>query len=216
MWRRQAAPWAGFWQGAFWPVLAGLAQAASLALPGSGEPAWGLQLAAMAMLAWLLHRAKTPGQGGWIGFVFAWAWLVGTFWWLFISMHTYGGLAAPLAVLAVLALAAFLASYYGVVSWLFCRLSPENTTVRALFFGAIWTLAELARARVDCAVAGVRLREVGGVAGQRFLDRGLGREMRGEEVKNYRPFGIVHRAHQPLHPLRVDLPVITLAVEQLQ
>jgi apolipoprotein N-acyltransferase len=26
----------------------------------------------------------------------------GTFWWLFISMHTYGGLAAPLAALAVL------------------------------------------------------------------------------------------------------------------
>jgi apolipoprotein N-acyltransferase len=36
----------------------------------------------------------------------------GTFWWLFISMHTYGGLAAPLAALAVLGLAAFLALYY--------------------------------------------------------------------------------------------------------
>ena len=143
--RRVAGPWAGWWRGLLWPVLAGLAQAAALAWPGSGAPAWGLQLAAMAVLALLLRGAKTPGQGGWIGVVFAWAWLAGTFWWLFISMHTYGGLAAPLAVLAVLALAAFLATYYGVVSWLFCRLSPENRVASALFFGAIWTLAELAR-----------------------------------------------------------------------
>lgn len=143
--RGTPGPWAGWWRGALWPGLAGLAQAASLALPGSGAPVWGLQLASMGGLAWLLQGARRPAQGAWIGLVFAWAWLTGTFWWLFISMHTYGGLAAPLAVLAVLALAAFLASYYGVVSWLFCRLSPENRAVRALFFGAIWTLAELAR-----------------------------------------------------------------------
>ena len=32
-------------------------------------------------------------------------------WWMFVSMHRYGGLAAPLAALAVLALAAFLSLY---------------------------------------------------------------------------------------------------------
>ena len=90
-------------------LLAGLAQAASLALPGSGAPQWWLQLAALWALAWLVR----PGTGSnarisWqraagLGWLFATAWLAGTFWWLFISMHTYGGLAAPLAAAAVLA-----------------------------------------------------------------------------------------------------------------
>jgi hypothetical protein len=58
----------------------------------------------------------TPGAAPWLGWVFATAWLTGTFWWLFISMHVYGGLPAPLAVLAVLLLAAFLALYYALVA----------------------------------------------------------------------------------------------------
>ena len=39
-----------------------------------------------------------------MGWVFAATWLAGTFWWLFVSLHTHGGLAAPLAVGAVLGL----------------------------------------------------------------------------------------------------------------
>ncbi|MBX9832066.1 MAG: apolipoprotein N-acyltransferase, partial [Burkholderiaceae bacterium] len=100
-------------------VAAGLAQAASLAWPWSGEALWWLQLVSMAVLAWLVrphaHQAIGWRRGALMGGLFATAWLAGTFWWLFISLHTYGGLAAPLAVAAVLGLAAFLGSYYAVV-----------------------------------------------------------------------------------------------------
>ncbi len=135
-----AAPWQ-------WPLAlcAGLAQAASLALPGSGQPAWWLQLASMAVLAWLLHRPMGWRRAAGIGWVFATAWLAGTFWWLYISMHTYGGLAAPLAAAAVLALAAFLGVYYAVISGLFKALAPKGRALGALFFGMVWLLAELAR-----------------------------------------------------------------------
>ena len=134
-------------------VAAGLAQAASLAWPGSGEPLWGLQLVSMAVLAWLVRPAAATEGGpavGWrrgalAGGLFATAWLAGTFWWLFISMHTYGGLAAPLAVAAVLGLAAFLASYYAVGLALFCGLPLDSRALSAILFGAIWLLAELAR-----------------------------------------------------------------------
>lgn len=130
-------------------VAAGLAQAASLAWPASGEPLWWLQLLSMAVLAWLVRPApaQTIGwhRGALVGALFATAWLAGTFWWLFISMHTYGGLAAPLAVAAVLGLAAFLASYYAVGLGLFCRLALANRALSAIFFGALWLLAELAR-----------------------------------------------------------------------
>ena len=85
--------------------------------PGS---LWWLQCVSMVVLAGLLHRLRpTWRQGALLGFAFALAWLCGTFWWLFISLHTYGGLAAPLAVAAVVALAAFLAIYYALVLGLF-------------------------------------------------------------------------------------------------
>lgn len=130
-------------------VAAGCAQAASLAWPWRGEPVWWLQIASMALLAWLVrpqaHASISGRRGALIGGLFATAWLVGTFWWLFISMHTYGGLAAPLAVAAVLGLAMFLASYYAVMLGLFCRLALANRLLTAIIFGAFWLLAELAR-----------------------------------------------------------------------
>ncbi|MFT4240963.1 MAG: apolipoprotein N-acyltransferase [Acidovorax sp.] len=128
-------------------VAAGLAQAASLAWPGGGQPLWWLQLLSLALLAWLLRPAARPTwrRGALLGGLFATAWLAGTFWWLFISMHVYGGLAAPLAAAAVLGLAAFLASYYAVGLGLFCHLAPASQAQAAILFGAIWLLAELAR-----------------------------------------------------------------------
>src|SRR3989338_7444181 len=130
-------------------VAAGVAQAASLAWPWSGEPLWWLQIASMAVLAWLVRPHATVSvswqRGAVIGGLFATAWLAGTFWWLFISMHTYGGLSAPLAVAAVLALSAFLGSYYAVISGIFRALAPSGRALSAIVFGAIWMLAELAR-----------------------------------------------------------------------
>lgn len=126
-------------------LLAGLAQALSMALPGSGEPLWWLQIASLAVLVRLLDAAPGWRAAAWLGGVFATAWLAATFWWLFISMHTYGGLAAPLAALAVLALAAFLASYYAVVSACFKALALVHRVRSALVFAALWLLAELAR-----------------------------------------------------------------------
>ncbi|MDD2845424.1 MAG: apolipoprotein N-acyltransferase [Rhodoferax sp.] len=161
---RAAAPW--HWALA---LVAGLAQAASLAMPWSGTPQWWLQLAALAALAWLVRvdagaasptcditdswgsATGTRAQGrpwrraGALAWVFATAWLTGTFWWLFISMHTYGGLAAPLAVAGVLGLAAFLGLYYAAALAAFRALAPAHRAWAALIFAAFWLLAELAR-----------------------------------------------------------------------
>ena len=139
-----SAPRAARWHWAL-ALLAGLAQAASLALPGSGAPQGGLQWLSLAALAWLVRPGTPWRRAAALGGVFATAWLVGVFWWLFISMHTYGGLAAPLAVLAVLGLAVFLASYYALVLGLFAALAPAGRARAAIVFGALWLLAELAR-----------------------------------------------------------------------
>jgi len=137
-------------QARLWPacvaaVLAGLAQAASIAFPGNGQPLWWLQLASLGVLVHLLLRQPSGVRAAGLAWLFATAWLAGCWWWLFISMHVYGGLAAPLAVLAVLALAAGLGAYYAAAAagaWWLCRGSAR---AGAAVFAGLWLLAELAR-----------------------------------------------------------------------
>ncbi len=133
-----------------WVLLAGAAHAASIAWPFAlglpqGQPVWWLQLLALAGLAWQLDRCRTFRHGLTLGWLFATAWLCGIFWWLFISLHTYGGLASPLAVLAVLGLAVFLGTYYALASAVYVAIAPAGRTRRALVFAALWLMAELAR-----------------------------------------------------------------------
>jgi apolipoprotein N-acyltransferase len=142
-----------------WPALAGAAQAASIAMPGSGQAQGWLQILSLTLLASGLAKMARPGfwtrsrhvQAAWFGGVFATAWLVGSFWWLYVSMHDVGGLPAPLAALAVLALAAALALYYALVCAAWVALARGVGVSRpgaaSVLFAALWTLAELMRGR---------------------------------------------------------------------
>jgi apolipoprotein N-acyltransferase len=111
------------------------AQALSIAWPLGGRPLWWLQLLSMGALVWLLGSLRAAGRGlaprrlhGWL---FSTTWLTGSFWWLFISMHTYGGLPAPLAAIAVLALAAALGLYYAVAAAWFVVRGPKGRVTGA-------------------------------------------------------------------------------------
>ena len=106
--------------------------------------AWPLQMAVVALLAWRAAGA-TPRRAAWIGLVFGTAWLAAGTWWLFISLHTYGGLPAWLAVLAIGLLSAFLSLYLAAALAAFSRWRSGSAVRDALLFGAVWLLAELAR-----------------------------------------------------------------------
>ena len=129
--------------------VAGLAQAVAIAAPWNGQPQWWLQLLSLAGLVALLDGLRREGaasrRAGLWGWLFSTTWLTGTFWWLFISMHTYGGLPAPLAAVAVLALAAGLGLYYAAACAAFVVFAPASRARAALFFVALWLLAELLR-----------------------------------------------------------------------
>ncbi len=136
-------------------LLAGWAQALSLAWPFhigikglgivQGQALWWLQVLALTVLARALLQATSSKQAAWRAWLFSTAWMVGSVWWLFISMNTYGGLSAWLAALAVLLLAGCLALFYTLVSILFRHVSSVNTSYTAIVFAACWLLAELAR-----------------------------------------------------------------------
>lgn len=136
-------------------LVAGYAHALSMAWPfasiggfATGQAWGGLQLASLALLVWQLQRTVRPGQGALLGWLFASAMLCGTFWWLFISMHLYGGLPAALAVLAILGLAAALALYYAAAAGLYVWLAPRSSFGRVSVFAGLWLLAELARVKL--------------------------------------------------------------------
>ena len=142
------------WLWALASLVAGAVQAASLAWPAQvwawpttspGQPSGLWQIVSLAVLVLALLRAQRVGQAASRGWLFAWSWLACTFAWLFVSMHTYGGLAAWVAVLAVLALSGGMALFYGVAACAMAVLAPRSRGGQVLLFGALWTMAELAR-----------------------------------------------------------------------
>jgi len=105
---------------------------------------WPLQIVTVAVLAWRVSRASVRHAAA-LGLVYGTAWMVAGTWWLFVSMHRYGGLAAPLAALAVIGLAAFLSLYLAAAMALVARWRPAEPGRAAVLFAAAWLLAELAR-----------------------------------------------------------------------
>ena len=138
---RRAVPRLPNWAGLALAALAGAAQALSFA-PGEG---WWLQLISIGGLAALLvhQRPLVAAARAW---VFGWVWLGLGLWWLFNSLHVYGGLPSGLAIAAVAMLAALLALYYALAAAL-CALTRRQTVqTDALLFAAWFLAAELGRA----------------------------------------------------------------------
>ena len=126
------------------------AEALALALLGAVQTtayvhpwAWPLPLLTLALLVWRLDRAP-PRRASWLGWCYGTGWLCAGVWWLFVSMHLYGGLPALLAAAAVLALAAALSLYLAAACAAYARWR-RGSGVDAVLFAALWLLAELAR-----------------------------------------------------------------------
>ena len=125
-----------------------LAGATALGAAGSLSAAWPvlwpLGLLALAGLATLVRHAA-PRRAALAGWAFGGGWLLAATWWLFISMHRYGGLPAWLAALAVLLLSLALAAYLAAAMALFARGQRGHAAADAALFAAAWLGAELAR-----------------------------------------------------------------------
>lgn len=132
-------------------TLAGVAHALTFA-PGP-LPDWALapvQVLALTVLAWTTLRSTRPRQAMLQGWWFATVYFSLGLYWLYISMHDYGDLAAPLAAAGVLALSVFLALFPGaacaLARWLLPSTAPRWRTM--LTWAACWTVFEWLRASV--------------------------------------------------------------------
>ncbi len=130
-----------------WPALpeAGLAAllGAVQTVAYAETRAWPLPVLTLALLFWRLQGAR-PHRAALLGWCYGTGWLTAGTWWIYISLHRYGGLAAPLAVLAVLGLSAAL-SLYLAAACAACARWRRGAAGDAVFFAALWLLAELAR-----------------------------------------------------------------------
>lgn len=121
-------------------------------------PVWCLalvQVLALAVLARVSLYAPGIRQAWLRGWLFSFVSFSIGLYWLFISMHRYGDLAAPLAVAGVLALSAFLAVFpafaCAVTRWftpLELNAPPGRVLLATLTWGAAWGALEWLRAVV--------------------------------------------------------------------
>lgn len=133
-------------------TLAGAAQALTFAPDPLPDGALALvQILALAVLARVTLHSAGPRQALLRGWWFATVYFSIGLYWLYVSMHDYGDLSAPLASAGVLLLSAFLALFPGAACALARRfaLDPRQAPWRAvLVWAAAWTLFEWLRATV--------------------------------------------------------------------
>lgn len=102
-------------------------------------------LIALVVLLTLWARCAEPRRAAWIGFGFGLGqFLVGVSW-VYVSLHTFGMMPAPLAAIATLLFCVVLSLYPAALGWLCVRLGMQRTGVVLLAFPGTWVLLEWLR-----------------------------------------------------------------------
>lgn len=128
-------------------ALLGVMQAVALAEPRLGESTAWLQLVSLTGFIWLLHSTASHPSTFKLAWVFATSWLMASVWWLYISIHHFGGMPAALTVMVIGLLCGGLALYYALtIRFYMSYRSKKNPWFSAVLFASCWTLGELARA----------------------------------------------------------------------
>ncbi|TAM88240.1 MAG: apolipoprotein N-acyltransferase, partial [Candidimonas sp.] len=129
------------------PVAAGCIHALCFApgpLPALALPY--VELFSLAVLAYIVFTSHTVRRAAWATFLFGLGNFTLGLYWIFVSVHDYGGLATPLSVAAVVLLAAASSLYLvlaaALARWLAAPVLPvpQNWRLHALT-GAVWASA---------------------------------------------------------------------------
>jgi apolipoprotein N-acyltransferase len=95
-------------------------------------------------------RAASPGQAFLLAYVCGILWYAGTCYWIYDTMHQYGGLHPAAALLALLLFCLYLGLYHGLYGLLVSLLVGAEQDNRRVLVAApfLWVAVELARTRV--------------------------------------------------------------------
>ncbi|MBV7537393.1 apolipoprotein N-acyltransferase [Duganella sp. sic0402] len=110
---------------------------------------WPVEILGLATLFYQVLRSSSVKAAALIGWAFVTGWTAAGVHWLYVSMHTYGAMPAPLAALAVLLLGAAMGLYgagaMGGAAWLRKRWALPLPAANLLVFPAMWALFEWVR-----------------------------------------------------------------------
>ena len=99
-------------------------------------------LAALAVLVHLWVRAPTPRAAFGAGFLFGLGFFLAGVSWVYVSLHRFGGMPAPMAAVATLGFCAFLALFPAAAGWVQAKLRAP------LAIPALWVAAEWLRGTI--------------------------------------------------------------------
>jgi apolipoprotein N-acyltransferase len=110
---------------------------------------WPLEILGLATLFYQVLRSDGVKSAGLIGWAFGFGWTAAGVHWLYVSLHTFGGMPAPLAAAAVLLLAWAMGFYValamGGAIWLRKRWALPLPAANLLVLPAMWALFEWVR-----------------------------------------------------------------------
>ncbi len=128
-----------------------------------------LSFLTLACLLLIWRRAAAPQAAFWAGFAFGTGLFGAGASWVYVSLHDFGMMPAPLAAIGTLAYCAILALYPAAAGWCLARLGCAPLASALIAFPAAWTLFEWLRGWVFTGVPWLapgpnRLRLAGGFA----------------------------------------------------
>jgi apolipoprotein N-acyltransferase len=105
---------------------------------------FGLQPVALLTFAWLIHlwMHAPPRRCAWFGFWFGLGLFGAGVSWVYVSLHNFGGMPAPVAAFATAAFCAFLALFPATAGWLQARVPAPRAARACLLIPAAWVLFE--------------------------------------------------------------------------
>jgi len=126
-----------------WAIAAGLG---ALTVTGYA-PLWlyPVPLLTFAGLFLLWQRSADARAAAFTGFAFGLGWFVAGVSWIYVSLHTFGAMPAPLAAAVTLLFCAYLALFPAAAGWLARRWSMKPAAHWMLFVPAVITLLEWLR-----------------------------------------------------------------------
>jgi apolipoprotein N-acyltransferase len=106
---------------------------------------YSLPMLGLALQAWLWHRARNSAHAAALGFGFGLGFFLTGTSWIYVSMHDFGSMPAPVAALATFIFCGYFALLPAAAGWLF-RFPRVSAWMRfALLLPAAWTLTEWTR-----------------------------------------------------------------------
>jgi apolipoprotein N-acyltransferase len=104
-----------------------------------------LPIFALAALLYLWQSATTPRRAGVLGFAFGSGLFLTGVSWIYVSLHDFGMMPAPLAAFATLVFCSILALFPALVGYLQARIDCSLAARQLLLIPALWTLSEWVR-----------------------------------------------------------------------